>query len=220
LDRLGVPYEITLAGEFSARENTEEIFKSKARAHLADGRIKLLGRMKRNKILDELTRNDFFLLLSDFEGMPLSLIEAMARGCIPVVAAMDSGIPEVITSGEDGLIVSGRDYDQWAALLADLWRNPERVSLMSQKGRETVRERFTVEHVGKQFDELFGLVAEEIRTGAHKRPPCLNWGEKRSPTGDVLLPSSMYRPPPCRPSGSPLRLRLAIQTGDKKGITK
>ncbi|HEX6385854.1 MAG TPA: glycosyltransferase [Anaerolineae bacterium] len=195
LDSTGIDYQLTLAGEFSAYENTREIFETMARAHLEDGRISLPGRLAREQIVAELSNYDIFILLSDFEGLPLALLEAMAHGCVPVVAEMESGIPEVLTSGKNGLIVSGRDYDEWAALLIDLWQNPKKFSQLSLKARKTIRERFTVEQVGKQFDDLFRGVATEIGSGAYGRPPCLNWGEKRSPTGDVLPPPNMYRIP-------------------------
>jgi glycosyltransferase involved in cell wall biosynthesis len=195
LDNLGVPYELTLIGEFRARENTRLLFESEAKAHLEDGRIILPGRMTREQILEEFRNHDLFILLSDFEGLPLSLVEAIAQGCVPVVAEMESGIPEVITNGENGFIVSGRDYDQWAALLADLGRDPERLAQLSHQARETVRERFTVEQVGKQFDEFFGRIADEISSGEYRRPPCLRWRLEWSPTGDVLPPPTMYRPP-------------------------
>jgi glycosyltransferase involved in cell wall biosynthesis len=195
LDRMGIPYQVTLIGEFSAHENTRALFEIKASAHLEDGRIILPGRMAREQILEELSNHDLFVLLSDFEGLPLSLLEAMAHGCVPIVAEMESGIPEVIANGQNGFIVSGRDYDEWAALFVDLWRNPKRFSQISQKARKTVREQFTVEQVRKQFDKLFRRIAEEICSEAYKRPPSLNWGAHRSPTGDVLPPPSMYRPP-------------------------
>lgn len=195
LDRVGVSYELTLIGNFEVRENIRPLFESKAKAHLEDGRIILPGRMARGQILEEFRNHDLFILLSDFEGMPLSLIEAIAGGCVPVVAEMESGIPEVITNGENGFTISGRDYDQWATLLADLWRNPERLAQLSHQARETVRERFTVEQVGKEFDELFGRIAEEISSGEYRRLPCLKWPNNLAPTGDVLPPPTMYRPP-------------------------
>jgi glycosyltransferase involved in cell wall biosynthesis len=195
LDRVGVPYELTLIGNFAVRENIRPLFESKAKAHLEDGRIILPGRITREQILEEFRNHDLFILLSDFEGFPLSLVEAMARGCVPVVAEMESGIPEVITNGENGFSVSGRDYDQWAALFADLWRDPGRLAQLSHQARETVRERFTVEQVGKQFDELFGRIADELSSGEYRRPPCLNWPNNLAPTGDVLPPPTMYRPP-------------------------
>ena len=195
LDRLGVPYQLTLIGEFSGRENAREIFEARAKAHLADGRIRLPGRMTRGAVMEHLTRHDVFLLLSDFEGLPLSLVEAMAAGCVPVVSEMESGIPEVISSGSNGFVVSGRDYKKWAALLAGLWKDRKRLSACSQQARQTVRERLTVEHVGGQFDRLFKSIAAEICSDGYTRPPSLHWGRNRSHTGDVLPPQSIYTPP-------------------------
>jgi glycosyltransferase involved in cell wall biosynthesis len=201
LDRMDVPYTISLIGTFSAHDNTEETFERRAGEHLEDGRIRLLGRMPRDRILDELTGQDVFVLLSDFEGLPLALVEAMARGCVPVVAATGSGIPELLKDGHNGLIVSGRDYDDWARLITDLWRDRRRFSLMSKRARGTVRSQFTVERAAERFDELFRRVADEIAAGNYERPPSLNWGEERSPTGDVLPPPSLLRPAAVQISG-------------------
>jgi glycosyltransferase involved in cell wall biosynthesis len=202
LDRLDVPYQLTLVGDFSSREGIRDTFEAKAKDHLADGRIRLTGRMAKKEILEELSKHDIFLLLSDFEGLPLALIEAMARGCIPVVAEMESGIPEIIANEENGMIVSGRDYDMWARLLRDLWKNPSRFAGISKSARRTVQESFSVEHTAKQFDAVFGRIVDEVCSGEYRRSPSLNWGDKRSPTGDVLPPPSMYRPPIFNPRGS------------------
>jgi glycosyltransferase involved in cell wall biosynthesis len=194
LDHTGVPYEITLIGTFSPRENAQETFEMLAAPQIEDGRIKLAGRMTRTDIMQALTRQDFFVLLSDFEGLPLSLVEAMARGCVPVVAESPSGIPEIVTSGENGYIVSGRDYDAWAALLAGLWEDRQALSETSRRARLSVRDQFTVERVGAQFDELFRRVASEIGSGNYRRPRSLNWGGDRSHAGDVLPPPNLFRP--------------------------
>jgi glycosyltransferase involved in cell wall biosynthesis len=194
LDRAQVPYEITLVGTFNAHDGTEEEFMRLAAAHLEDGRIQLPGRMQREEILKTLTSQDLFVLLSDFEGLPLALVEAMARGCVPVTAAMPSGIPEVITSGENGYIVEGRDYDEWAALLKGLWEDPETQKELSRQARRTISEGFTVERIGGQFDELFRAVAKEINSGRYERPESLNWGGERSHAGDVLPSPNLFRP--------------------------
>jgi glycosyltransferase involved in cell wall biosynthesis len=194
LDRTGVPYEITLIGTFSAHDETEEEFARLAASHLADGRITLPGRMRREEIMRTLSAQDFFVLLSDFEGLPLSLVEAMARGCVPVTAESPSGIPEVIVSGENGYIVEGRDYDAWAELLAGLWRDPNAQARLSREARRTIRESFTVERIGAQFDELFRQVAKEIGSPEYERPRSLNWGGERSHAGDVLPSPNLFRP--------------------------
>jgi glycosyltransferase involved in cell wall biosynthesis len=194
LDRARVPYEITLIGTFSGNDDSEAEFARRAAAHLEDGRIKLPGRMRRDEIIKALTNQDLFVLLSDFEGLPLALVEAMARGCVPVTAASPSGIPEVVASGENGYIVEGRDYDEWAALLAGLWKDPETQAQLSRNARRTIKESFTVERIGGQFDELFRQVAQEINSGRYQRPPSLNWGGDRSRAGDVLPSPNLFRP--------------------------
>jgi glycosyltransferase involved in cell wall biosynthesis len=199
LDRTGIPYQITLIGEFSAHENTRQLFETRAKDHIQEGKISLRGRMSQDAILKEMKDHDFFVLLSDFEGLPLSLVEAMACGCLPVVAQMKSGIPEVITSGKNGLIVIGRNYDEWAASLVELWEKPEELTQMVREAQDTVRQRLTVEQVAKQFDELFRTVAEQIRSREYRRPPSLNGGEKWCPSGDVLPPPTMFQPPTYHP---------------------
>jgi glycosyltransferase involved in cell wall biosynthesis len=194
LDKAQVPYEITLVGTFSAHDDTEAEFERRAAAHLEDGRIKLPGRMRRDEIMKTLTSQDLFVLLSDFEGLPLALVEAMARGCVPVTAASPSGIPEIVTSGENGYIVEGRDYDEWAALLGQLWEDPDAQAKLSRNARKTIGESFTVERIGGQFDKLFRQVAKEINSGEYERPPSLNWGGDRSHAGDVLPSPNLFRP--------------------------
>jgi len=194
LDRAKVPYEITLVGTFNAHDDTEAEFMRRAAAHLEDGRIQLPGRMQREEILKTLTSQDLFVLLSDFEGLPLALVEAMARGCVPVAAAMPSGIPEVVASGENGYIVEWRDYDEWAALLARLWKDPDAQAELSRSARRTISDGFTVERIGGQFDELFRAVAKEINSGRYERPQSLNWGGERSHAGDVLPSPNLFRP--------------------------
>jgi len=194
LDRTEVPYEITLIGAFSAHDGTREDFERLAAHHVAEGRINLPGRMRREEIMHTLTTQDFFVLLSDFEGLPLALVEAMARGCVPVTAQSPSGIPEIVTSGENGYIVEGRDYDAWAALLSELWQDPGAQVKLSRNARATIRDKFTVERIGAQFDEVFRQVAREIQSSGYERPRSLNWGGDRSHAGDVLPSPNLFRP--------------------------
>jgi glycosyltransferase involved in cell wall biosynthesis len=194
LERLGMPFRISLIGAFPPHDEAARLFPERAARHLGRGTIEVLGRLGRDDILRQLEANDFFVLLSDFEGLPLSLVEAMARGCLPIVAEMESGIPELVESGRNGLVMHGRDYDEWARVLDELWRDRTRLARLAERARETVAQRFTTERAAERFDELFGRIADEIARGAFRRPPALHWGEARSKTGDVLPPPTMYRP--------------------------
>ena len=192
LEALGVDFTIDLVGDAPpAHDEASLLLPQRAARHLEGGRMRMLGRLSRAEVLDELRTSDLFVLLSDFEGLPLSLIEAMAAGCVPVVAEMESGISELLVPDESGVIVHGRNYAQWARTIRDLWHDEVRLAAMAERAQQTVRASFTVERIAEQFDALLRGVAEEIANG-YERPPALTWGAQRAPFGDVLPPPTMY----------------------------
>jgi glycosyltransferase involved in cell wall biosynthesis len=72
-------------------------------------RVHLLG--VRDDVPEILSASDIFALASDWEGLPLALIEAMAAG-LPAVATSVGCVPEVIQHGTTGLLVSpGSDIE-------------------------------------------------------------------------------------------------------------
>jgi glycosyltransferase involved in cell wall biosynthesis len=82
-------------------------------------RVHYLG--VRSDIPDLLAAADIFALASDYEGLPVAVIEAMAAG-LPIIATAVGGIPELI---EEVLVPPG-DVQALAAALAGLARSPER----------------------------------------------------------------------------------------------
>jgi glycosyltransferase involved in cell wall biosynthesis len=85
---------------------------------------------------------DVFALPSLHEGMPVSLLEAMALG-IPVVASRVGGVPEVVTDGADGLLVPPADDGALAAALADVLLDAGRRRAFGEAGPATA-ERFSL----------------------------------------------------------------------------
>jgi glycosyltransferase involved in cell wall biosynthesis len=77
----------------------------------------------RSDVYDLLPAFDVFALSSDFEGLPIALLEAMAAG-VPCVATAVGGIPEVVTDGEEGYLVGGRDVQAFAARLQKILDDP------------------------------------------------------------------------------------------------
>jgi len=60
---------------------------------------------------DRLLECDVLVLLSDYEGLPIAVLEAMACGVVPVCLRMRSGVSELIEDGVTGLVVSDRNDD-------------------------------------------------------------------------------------------------------------
>jgi glycosyltransferase involved in cell wall biosynthesis len=79
---------------------------------------------------------DVYCLASRFEGMPVSLLEAMALGLPPVATAV-GGVGEVATDGDDALVVPPDDPEALASAIVGLLRNPERRRSMGERARRT-----------------------------------------------------------------------------------
>ncbi len=109
---------LLLAGDGSMREAAR---KRGAEHGLAE-RIHLLGVVSDVPAL--LAGSDGFALASDWEGNPMSVMEAMAAG-LPVVATAVGGVPELIDDGVTGILVPPGDGVAFASALASLVRNPE-----------------------------------------------------------------------------------------------
>lgn len=98
----------------------------------------------RNDIGPCLSAFDLFTLPSHMEGLGTSLLDAMAVG-LPCVATRAGGIVDVITDGEDGVLVPPRDSVALANALVSLWKDQARRRQMAERAVATVNERFTVE---------------------------------------------------------------------------
>jgi glycosyltransferase involved in cell wall biosynthesis len=117
-----------------------------------DGRVRLAG--ERDDVPDLLAEADVFVLSSASEGMPMSVLEAMAAG-LPVVASRVGGIPELVADGETGLLIPpGRPDDLAEALRRVLGDSPLRQRL-GDAGRIRVRERFDLASFRRAHVELY-----------------------------------------------------------------
>lgn len=101
-----------------------------------------------------LARAGALALPSHAEGLPMSLLEAMAAG-VPVVASAVGGIPDVVKHGVNGLLVAPRDSVDLLRALRRLLREPALAARLGAAGRETVRARFSPEQVLARLDEVY-----------------------------------------------------------------
>lgn len=97
---------------------------------------------------------DVFVLPSITEGLPLTILEAMAAGK-PVVATRVGGVPEAILEGKTGLVVAPKDPEALAVALAGLLGERDRLNRMGANGRKHVQEKFTVEQMVQRTFELY-----------------------------------------------------------------
>jgi glycosyltransferase involved in cell wall biosynthesis len=115
-------------------------------------RVHFLG--VRTDIPDLLAAMDAFVLSSDWEGNPLSVIEAMAAG-LPTVSTAAGGVPELVENGKEGFVVPLGDVDGLAASMTFLLNHKEVRQTMGGAAARRARDQFDVSVMIKAYQQLY-----------------------------------------------------------------
>lgn len=134
-----------------------------ARHRLGDT-LELAGALPQDQVRAALYRASIFTLPSvvtprgDRDGIPVSLMEAMAAGT-PVVSTRVSGIPELVEDGREGLLVPERDPRALARALARLLDDPALADRMAHEARAKVEREFDAAREAEKMRRLFADVS-------------------------------------------------------------
>jgi glycosyltransferase involved in cell wall biosynthesis len=115
-------------------------------------RVRFLG--QRDDVPALLAATDIVVLPSRWEGLPLSVLEAMASRK-PVVATAVDGTAEAVVDGETGILVPPADVGALTAGLDGLIRRPELRAAMGAAGRERVRAHFAAERLVRRTEAVY-----------------------------------------------------------------
>ncbi|HEX8135951.1 MAG TPA: glycosyltransferase [Pyrinomonadaceae bacterium] len=153
-----------LAGE---GELTEPLRAQAAALGLGAEDALFIGRCER--VAELLAVSDVCVLSSRAEGFSNSILEYMAAAR-PVVATDVGGAREAIVEGETGYLVSSGDDRTMAARIVSLLQDTERASLMGQRGRAVVEQKFSdrrqLEDTEALYERLLRRAEDEARLGA------------------------------------------------------
>lgn len=141
--RPDLPIHLDLVGD---GELYDEVSKQVSQLGLSET-VTLHGAIQNNEVSELLRAAHVFALLSvvaengDMEGIPVSIMEAMATG-LPIVSTYHSGIPELVEDQQSGFLVHERDVNACADAFENLAENIELSITMGHRARETIVERF------------------------------------------------------------------------------
>jgi glycosyltransferase involved in cell wall biosynthesis len=182
--RRGVAHELTLIGDGPAAAEIDRAIAGRTSVRrLAPASPSRLGAM--------LDQADLFVLASRYEGLSVSLLEAMAHGCVPVVARTESGAGEAIDEGITGEIADiGPDLDDAGAgrVMADaVVRAAGRgLPAMSRAARASAAERFGLAAYGARFASIMDeLAATDPRPWPSDRACAFSAGDAGAGSGSV-----------------------------------
>jgi glycosyltransferase involved in cell wall biosynthesis len=139
-------------------------------------RVRFMGFVENAALLRALSDYDVFVHPSrttasgDREGIPNSLLEAMAYG-VPVVATRHSGIPEAVTHENSGLLIDAAEPEALARAVETLLDHPALYARISRAARETVSARFSLAACGQKLEASY----HEAMALAQGRRPRINW---------------------------------------------
>jgi len=117
-------------------------------------RVKYLGWIceKERDLL--LKKSDVFILPSYAEGMPMSILEAMSYS-IPVISTFVGGIPELVSDGESGFLITPGDLDTLYQRLALLVQNDKLRKEFGLKASQIVKSKHNIDIVSRKIDTIY-----------------------------------------------------------------
>lgn len=151
------PVTLTVAGDGPDLE----ALKTRLAPHAA--RTSFVGAVSPDQVPETLASHDVLLMPSRFEGFGLTLLEAMAAGCVPVVSDI-AGVTDTIAENDvSGILFPIGDWRAAARSIDELGRNPERLATMSVAARHRVADKFGLKRMAGSYARL-------IEDMAHQRP--------------------------------------------------
>jgi len=112
------------------------------------------------RVVDYLQAANFFAFPSEAEGMPNSLLEALACG-LPALASRIDGVIDIVTHDIDALLFEPGNLEQLRDCMELLLNNPETASRLGSSGRNTVEKRFSHEKMVDEYYRLLTTIRQE-----------------------------------------------------------
>ncbi|MFL6255485.1 MAG: glycosyltransferase family 4 protein [Pyrinomonadaceae bacterium] len=164
LRRLGVSFELHLVGDGEERGALEREFAARG----LGGAVKFWGWLSPEEVRARLLALDAFVLLSEYEGLPVALLEAMGHALVPVVTRIESGNAELVRDGENGFVVPFGDTRAAAARLKLLAEDRARLGALRLAAWERAGE-FSVGAMVERYVDCFAQVAGHVGAREQRR---------------------------------------------------
>jgi len=158
LDRRGFTYELTVVGGGS----DEEALRARLSGHARSATVRFLGTLGIEQIYDGVyPQLDCVLLFSEIEGLPLTLLEAMAHGVVPVVSRFHGYASEgLLRDGETALLFAVGDTAAAAACIVACGRDVELFDRLSSAGKFEVSMGYSLERSARGWADAMTVTLE------------------------------------------------------------
>lgn len=158
LKKISFPYAFELVGE------GKDQYRLMRRLKSSKIPFTFRGAVPPDKVDIAIEHWDILLFPSLVEGFPLTLIEAMNNGVVPIANDLPGITDYIIDSGKDGFIVGGNKTKGYVKRIEELNGNRLLLYQMKVTAKETVRRRFELSEIIRQYQKVFQEVFEEPKS--------------------------------------------------------
>jgi glycosyltransferase involved in cell wall biosynthesis len=147
LKQNGVTAQWTIIGMGPEKEKLENMM-------LPRGNAQFYSPATNDEVLALMLKQDVFILPSRLDGLPVSLLEAMSAGCVPVISEFNTGIKRVVTD-DIGFVLPVGDNAAFAESIMRLHHNRQDLQNRGERARAAVVNDYNIEIQAKKYFELF-----------------------------------------------------------------
>jgi len=166
LVKCGLRFELHLIGDGSERSDLEAAFK---RAGL-ESHVRFWGWLSSDQVRERLSRLDVFVLLSDYEGLPVALLEAMGHGLVPIVTRIESGNTQLVRHGENGYVIPVGEIQSCVEALQTLANDRGLLSQLKRAAWKSVQD-YSVQHSTDCYVDCFDELVQRSQTRERRNLP-------------------------------------------------
>ncbi len=160
-----VPFEMTFIGTGDETGSLIQRFQHLVKPNI----VRFLGRCTPTVVAQELKNHEVFVLTSEYEGLPLSLLEAMSHHCVPVVTDIPSGINEILTHRDNSMLSPVGAMAEMANNLAILHRDRVFMRQLANQAYQTLDDcHLTSPKMGEKYHAVLETMFQDI-TAKRKR---------------------------------------------------
>lgn len=124
-------------------------------SHKLENEVHFLG--SRTDVDDILNQNDIFCLISNYEGLPISIIEAMRAG-MPIIASDVGGVNELVQDGVNGFLISRGNISKLVDKLKYILEHKDLIKFMGEASRKIYEEEYTADRMNQKILSVYNEV--------------------------------------------------------------
>jgi glycosyltransferase involved in cell wall biosynthesis len=168
LNESGAPVAFDIAGDGPDRGE----FEKRAAASIASGRTRMHGALSPEATARLLDESHVLILASEFEGLPVVMLEAMEAGCVPVVTRIRSGVGDLVDDGRNGILFPVGDVSTAVDALRRLATGALPLGPMAAAARARLESsEFTIARATDRYAALFDRMLESRRDHTFRHKP-------------------------------------------------